>query len=316
MSTAHYVFPALYCNLKRQGFLQYLPQELVSYMEYITNLNRERNQQIITQAKELSDLLRDHNITPVFLKGTGNLLEGLYEDIAERMVGDIDFIFSKEDYPKAIEVLENVQYSSDKEVMKIHWHYPRLVHINKIAAVEIHNKVLKQPYSAVLSFEKINESAELFSNIKVASYHDKLLNCVLPKQINDNQYHSKTISLRTVYDVFLLFKKSNGLLPKTKIKKIDERFNNFIGCDNFLLKIKNLNNFKENNSSKKYLNNYISVLNKSKKEEFKIQILNIFVRLKDQLNILRFSFASRDYRVYSLNRLSSIAFYKRRFGIK
>ena len=43
-----------------------------------------------------------NNCTPIFLKGTGNLLANLYEDIAERMVGDIDFIFSKEDYPKAI----------------------------------------------------------------------------------------------------------------------------------------------------------------------------------------------------------------------
>ena len=31
VSTAHYVFPALYCNLKRADFLHYLPQELVSY---------------------------------------------------------------------------------------------------------------------------------------------------------------------------------------------------------------------------------------------------------------------------------------------
>ena len=51
VSTAHYVFPALYCNLKRADFLQYLPQELVSYMEYITNINRERNKQIIHKQK-------------------------------------------------------------------------------------------------------------------------------------------------------------------------------------------------------------------------------------------------------------------------
>ena len=51
VSTTHYVFPAMYCNLKRVGFLSYLPQELVNFMEHITNLNRERNQQIITQAK-------------------------------------------------------------------------------------------------------------------------------------------------------------------------------------------------------------------------------------------------------------------------
>ena len=99
VSTAHLVFPALYCNLKRASFLHYLPNELVDYMIHITDLNRERNQQIIEQAKEINDLLLANNITPIFLKGTGNLLEGLYEDIAERMVGDIDFVLSKDDYP-------------------------------------------------------------------------------------------------------------------------------------------------------------------------------------------------------------------------
>ena len=316
VSTAHYVFPALYCNLKRVDFLKYLPQELASYMEHITDLNRERNKEIITQAKELNSLLLDNKITPIFLKGTGNLLAGIYDDIAERMVGDIDFIFSKEDYPKAIEILENEKYSTDKEFVKFYRHYPRLTNTSKIAAVEIHNKVLNKPYSAILSFEKINKDAELFSNIKVASFGDKLLNSVLPKQINDNLYYSKTICLRTVYDVLLLFKKSNGLLPKTNNQKVDKRFNNFIGCVNFLLKIKDLNNFKETNSSKKYLYNYNSVLNKSKKEEFKIQVLNVFVKFKLYLNILLWSFTSRDYREYSLNSLTSMAFYKKKFGAK
>ena len=94
VSTAHYVFPALYCNLQRANFLHYLPQELVSYMEHI-NINRERNKQIISQADELNNVLLANHITPIFLKGTGNLLAELYEDTAERMVGDIDFIFEK-----------------------------------------------------------------------------------------------------------------------------------------------------------------------------------------------------------------------------
>ena len=79
-------------------------------MEYITNLNRERNQQIITQAKELNKLLLGITFTPIFLKGTGNLLAGIYEDIAERMVGDIDFIFSKEDYRKRLQLLKEFGY--------------------------------------------------------------------------------------------------------------------------------------------------------------------------------------------------------------
>ena len=63
-------------------------------MEHITNINRERNKQIITQAKELNSLLLANNIRPIFLKGTGNLLAGIYDDIAERMVG-ILILFSQ-----------------------------------------------------------------------------------------------------------------------------------------------------------------------------------------------------------------------------
>ena len=46
VSTSHYVFPAIYCNLKRADFLKYLPTDLVEYMKHITNLNRERNTRI------------------------------------------------------------------------------------------------------------------------------------------------------------------------------------------------------------------------------------------------------------------------------
>ena len=97
VSTSHYVFPAMYCNFKRVDFLKYLPADLVDYMKHITNLNRDRNKQIIGQAKKLNSLLLDNEVRPIFLKGTGNILEGLYEDIGERMVGDIDFLFQQKD---------------------------------------------------------------------------------------------------------------------------------------------------------------------------------------------------------------------------
>ena len=110
LSTSHYVFPALYCNFKKADFLKYLPVDLIAYMKHITNLNRDRNTQILKQAKVLNSLLLANNITPIFLKGTGNLLAEIYDDIAERMVGDIDFIFSKEDYPKAITIFRAFGY--------------------------------------------------------------------------------------------------------------------------------------------------------------------------------------------------------------
>jgi hypothetical protein len=50
VSTSRYVFSALFCNLRRANFLYYLPQDLIAYMKHITDLNRERNQQIVEQA--------------------------------------------------------------------------------------------------------------------------------------------------------------------------------------------------------------------------------------------------------------------------
>ena len=170
VSTAHYVFPALYCNLKRADFLKYIPEDLVAYMEEITNLNRDRNTAIIQQARELNILLLANNITPIFLKGTGNLLAGIYDDIAERMVGDIDFIFSKEDYPKAIQLLRNFDYS---EVNKYDYyfpdgkHYRRLQKENNIAAIEIHSEMLAiEKYRKEFNYDFVEKDSQVIDEVQ------------------------------------------------------------------------------------------------------------------------------------------------------
>ena len=225
VSTAHFVLPALYCNLKRASFLDYLPKKLVNFMIDITNLNRERNQQIIEQAKEINDLLLANNITPIFLKGTGNLLEGLYEDIAERMVGDIDFIFSKDDYPKAIEKLTSFGYS---RVHKASYdpisfkHYPRLKKENNIAAIEIHKEILIEKYANEFNYTIVNEDSQIINTTNVISFDNQLALSIIATQINDHGFYFKDIALRNAYDVFLLSKKT---VAKTA-------FNKFINLKN------------------------------------------------------------------------------------
>lgn len=119
-------------------------------MDHITNINRERNKQIIKQAQELNSLLLDNGIRPLFLKGTGNLLAGLYEDIAERMVGDIDFIFSKEDYSKAIVILRESGYSELEKAdyyYPVQKHYRKIIKQNALAAIEIHKEVMTKKFN-------------------------------------------------------------------------------------------------------------------------------------------------------------------------
>ena len=229
VSTAHYVFPALYCNLKRADFLQYLPHELVSYMEYITDINRERNKQIISQANELNNVLLENNIRPIFLKGTGNLLAGIYDDIAERMVGDIDFIFSKEDYPRAIAVLREFGYSEVKKTKYYHpdigRHYRRLYKENSIAAIEIHKELLIEKYANEFNYSFVEKDSQIINEVAVLSYANKLNLSIIANQINDSGFYYKTMSLRNAYDVFLLSKKTNAKAAVNTLDKLRHPLN-------------------------------------------------------------------------------------------
>ena len=231
VSTAHYVFPALYCNLKRANFLQYLPQDLVAYMKHITDLNRVRNEQIIEQAKEINQLLLENNTPPIFLKGTGNLLEGLYEDSAERMVGDIDFIFSKEDYTKAVDLLERAAYTKvhkttyDYPSFK---HYPRLKKENSIAAVEIHKELLVEEYSDEFNYAFIKKDTQKSNTVSVMSFKNQLALSIIAIQINDKGFHYKNISLRNAYDVFLLSKKTCAKEAFDTFRKLKNPLNCFL----------------------------------------------------------------------------------------
>jgi hypothetical protein len=217
LSTAHYVFPALYCNLKRASFLSYLPKELVEYMKYITNLNRERNEEIIAQAKELNTLLLEHNITPIFLKGTGNLLEGLYDDIAERMVGDIDVLIHENDIKVAHRLLNNngnnINFSKS-----LHRHLPRIKDFNNISAIEIHRKLLIEKYTKEFNYDSVKNNLLKNNDTLLLCYEDQLVLSIATYHINDFGFDNKTLSLRNAYDVFLLSKKTNT-------KKIFSKFN-------------------------------------------------------------------------------------------
>ena len=185
LSTSHFVFPALYCNLKHADFLQYLPNDLVEYMQHITQLNRERNEQIIEQAKEINQLLLDNNITPIFLKGTGNLLEGLYEDIAERMVGDIDFIIHKSDYLQTIKLLKSKNYSyvaNLKYNFPSFKHYPRIQNEQKIAAVEIHKQITIEKYANEFNFDFVVKDKQVINGVNVLSYQHQLCLSIIDRK--------------------------------------------------------------------------------------------------------------------------------------
>ena len=319
VSTSHYVFPALYCNLKRADFLQYLPQELVSYMEHITDINRERNKQIILQANELNNVLLANNIRPIFLKGTGNLLAGIYEDIGERMVGDIDFIFSKEDYPKAIIALKEFGYYRKAPLLSNHRHYSRLIKKDSIAAVEIHKELLIEKYQNEFNYSFVEKNSQIINGVAVLSYANKLNLSIIANQINDSGFYYKTMALRNAYDVFLLSKKTNAKDAVNILDKLSQPLNCFLAaCYEVFNKVDSLE-YNKNAKTAFYLSGFNNQFNNLKTTKSKSKRIQIYLYIKVSLKIILNSIIYKNYRVWLFNVLTDKNWYKRKLvqlGIK
>ena len=322
VSTSHYVFPALYCNFKRADFLQYLPQDLVSYMQHITNLNRDRNTQIFQQAQGLNSLLLANNIRPIFLKGTGNLLAGIYDDIAERMVGDIDFIFSKEDYAKAITILIEFGYSKVNKY-KYHFpstkHYRRLQKENHIAAIEIHKELLLEKHTNEFNYSFVEKDSQVINGAAVLSYANKLNLSIIANQINDSGFYYKTMALRNAYDVFLISKKTNAKEALNTLDKLKHPLNCFLAaCYEVFNKVGSLT-YNPTAKTESYLSGFNSQFTNPIQTINKHKCIKRCLFIKSRLNLIYKAVIHKEYRVWLFNVLTDKDWYKEKLvqlGIK
>jgi hypothetical protein len=322
LSTSHYVFPAMYCNFKRADFLKYLPADLVDYMKHITNLNRDRNTQIIQQSQELNSLLLANNIRPIFLKGTGNLLEGLYDDIGERMVGDIDFILSKKNSFRAFEILKSDNYYTPQNLLNNppdHRHFPRLVKQENIAAVEIHKEVTIEKFRGEFNCKMICEDAQIINKFSLLSFENQLSLSIISSQINDCGFDLKNFSLRNAYDVFLLSKKTNAKEAVNSLDKLTNPLNCFLAaCYEVFDAVDSLgyNNTKKTAS---YLSVFNSQFTNPKATKRKHKVIKSCLLLKQRLNLIYKVLINKEYRIWLYRRLTDKNWYKEKliqFGIK
>ena len=318
VSTSHYVFPAMYCALKREGFLKYLPQELINFMEHISDRNRDRNAQIIFQAKELNTLLLSHNITPIFIKGTANLLVGLYTEITERMVGDIDFLFSSQDYPKAIQILKGhgYHYTDNSERLKLdHRHYPRLINKEHIAAIEIHSELLRKPYSQEFNYDTIKSSIQVVDNLAMLSDANMLNLSILAGQINDYGYLYRRIALRNAYDVFLLSKKVSAKNAVNTISSLKNPLHCFLAACGEVFNNPDSLEYTQTKKTKAYLNMFKELFTNPKKVNRRIARIKTYLYLKYVLGFLYNGIFYKKYRSWLFLLVIDPSFWKRKLGV-
>lgn len=252
----HLILPAIYLKFRSHNILKFIPPELSEHLEEIYRLNVTRNQQITAQIHKITDTLNKKNIYPIFLKGAGNLLDKLYSDIGERILGDIDFLVSEKDYLVSAQLLldEGYLYANEKDTrpytnIKTAKHYPRLYHPDLVAPIEIHRIPTKEKFTAWFNSEIIDKDKKEVSSLSgcyVPSFQNRIIHNFIHSQLSNEGYLFGRVSLRDAYDIYLFSKRFplEKTIPNIKThKKATAYFaysDSILGMQNSLFSNKNV----------------------------------------------------------------------------
>lgn len=266
ISSDQAVHLALFSNLKRAGLLDHLPAELVEFLSLMASLNKERNLQIMDQVKTIGSLLKRNSIIAVFLKGIGFLFEGLYRDNSERIISDIDFLVSPDDFEKAITVLKKDGYSEVKpqEIDRtfLSRHYAPMSKEGQILSIEIHHAMVSGKCARAFNYESIKGQINEISEgvFTLCQDHQIAMTC-FNKQVNDHGRWNKKYFLRSGYDLFLLSQRTSTLKAIENFRGRDFNIlNNFLSSTRQVFGNASTIEHKKNYSSDLFLGvqNYLS----------------------------------------------------------
>ena len=210
LASGHLMLPALFFNIQKKKVFYLFPEDFIEYIKNIFEINKARNRILLSEAKELSELFYKNNIKHIFLKGTALLLSNVFEDIGERMVGDIDFIIQHKDEEKVKKVLEKNNYCTSSNHVDSYRvfkpkHIPRMVNKNKTIAIEPHLELLSPKYRGFFNSKKlINTFKEEIIAIKTPNEPFLFDHCIYALQFEDKGFFNSNHSHRSIYDIYKL----------------------------------------------------------------------------------------------------------------
>ncbi|MDC0593382.1 nucleotidyltransferase family protein [Flavobacteriaceae bacterium] len=207
LASRHLMLPALFFNINKKNISYLFPEDFIEYIKNIYSINKARNTILLKEAKELSELLYKNNINHIFLKGTALLLSNVFEDIGERMIGDIDFIIQHKDEQKVEKVLEKNNDNRSQTINLFNVFKPTHLdrRLYKTIAIEPHLELLEPKNRWVFnSKELVNDFKVETKAIKTPSKSFLFDHCIYAIQIRDKGFINSYHSHRSVYDIYKL----------------------------------------------------------------------------------------------------------------
>lgn len=138
---------------------EFIPPEVADFLLGVVELNRLRNQHILSELQAVARLLNEKGIEPVLLKGVAYLAGKVYPDAAARYLLDIDLLIPEEQLPRAAEILmKNGFQRDDTDPFGLFRHHHPPLWRGSIS-IELHHRLGLGPCESVLSAAEVFRSA-------------------------------------------------------------------------------------------------------------------------------------------------------------
>jgi len=153
------VTPALAPALERWGLLRALPADLGDYLLATAAMNRARNRHLLAELEQAASALNAAGLQPLALKGAANLLAGLHEDPAERLLVDLDLLLPPDRLEQGVAVLRAAGWQAVGAAEMTQHHAPALHRHGCLATVELHGQPLDLPWQRLLGAAELLATA-------------------------------------------------------------------------------------------------------------------------------------------------------------
>ena len=216
LADQHLVLQTLYPKIRDHEILGYVPHELSDHLKYIFDLTTTRNLEVINQAGKLNKVLRNSGITPLFMKGVGNILDGLYKYPGERILHDIDILVQEDSFEKAAGALlvdgyhSNYKYNPSEKIQIRH--YPILYKPGEPLYLELHRMPVGLKYQEFFNTELVFSFAKhpiSSSECLVMSDEHKIIHNFIHAQLDHRGHIYALEYMRNLYDLLLLSERTD-----------------------------------------------------------------------------------------------------------
>jgi Uncharacterised nucleotidyltransferase len=199
------VLPALHSRLTSLGFQSQIPDEIRDFLSAYTELNYERNRQILSELAEHAARLNALGIEPVALKGSAYLLEKVFSK-ADRLLLDIDLLVPAPRLADAYEAFLAAGFRPeipDASALAL-LHKPALTRPGYVD-LEFHHRLLRS--GLLPADECFARSSRVHIGdawIRIPSPEDQLVHLIAHSQVHHGYEQRIWPPLRAQYDLYRL----------------------------------------------------------------------------------------------------------------